>query len=303
MSLRVGCLFAVALAQPAYAATVTLAWDPNPEADIAGYVIFYGTEPGVYTTRLDVGNRTSQSITGLADGARYYFAVQAYDTAFLYSALSQAISAETFVVDPSCPPLMLCIATDEGPSLTCPAPVAVSPQGNPVPVTVAPTVSNAAEPVTITCTPESGSPFPVGVTPVTCVALDSLERTASCSTAVLVKPASNPWTSLTMTKPTGRASFVAHATVPLAAAALDSDGTILRVEFYADSTFIGNGDWNGSEYTFEWTNVAPGNYHVLAKATDGNGFSVTSAALDVSVSPEYFRRVPPTWDPSMGVQQ
>jgi hypothetical protein len=106
-----------------------------------------------------------------------------------------------------------------------------------------------------------------------------------------------------ITSPTGGASFVADTTVPLAAIAVDSDGTILHVEFYADSMFIGNGDWKGSEYTFEWTNVAPGNYQVVAKATSGNGVSMTSAAIELAVSREYLPRVPPTWDPSTGARR
>ena len=45
------------LPQMASAATVTVAWDRNPEPDIAGYRISYGTVSGVYTNTVDVGNR------------------------------------------------------------------------------------------------------------------------------------------------------------------------------------------------------------------------------------------------------
>ena len=31
------------------AATITLAWDRNPETNIGGYVLYYGTGPGQYT--------------------------------------------------------------------------------------------------------------------------------------------------------------------------------------------------------------------------------------------------------------
>jgi lysophospholipase L1-like esterase len=45
-------------------------------------------------------------------------------------------------------------------------------------------------PVTLTCTPQSGSAFPVGVTKVTCTATDAIQRPNSCSfTATVVGPA------------------------------------------------------------------------------------------------------------------
>ncbi len=73
------------------AATVTATWNANPESDIAGYKLSYGTQTGVYTTTVDVGNVTSRALT-LTNGQRYYFAVQAYNT----SAMTSAYSAEVF---------------------------------------------------------------------------------------------------------------------------------------------------------------------------------------------------------------
>ena len=71
-----------ALAPQAFAASTTLQWDPNSEPDLSGYTIHYGsTVSRAYATHLDVGKTVvSQSITGLADGTTYYFAVTARDT-------------------------------------------------------------------------------------------------------------------------------------------------------------------------------------------------------------------------------
>ena len=57
------------------AATVTLAWDRNPESTVINYSVFAGTAAGVYTLGIAVGNRTDWTFTGLADNTRYYFAV------------------------------------------------------------------------------------------------------------------------------------------------------------------------------------------------------------------------------------
>jgi hypothetical protein len=58
-------------------AAVTLAWNPNPEPDVEGYIVSYGTSSGQYTTSVPVGNTTSHTITNLFTGQTYYFALQA----------------------------------------------------------------------------------------------------------------------------------------------------------------------------------------------------------------------------------
>ena len=63
-----------------FAAQVTLAWDKNPESDIAGYKVHYGTSSGSYDYSVDVGNYNSCTISGLEEGTNYYFAASAYNT-------------------------------------------------------------------------------------------------------------------------------------------------------------------------------------------------------------------------------
>lgn len=62
--------------------TVDLAWDPNPEADLRGYILHVGQQSGNYIDSFDIGNFTTGSIPGLTTGITYYFVVTAYnDTA------------------------------------------------------------------------------------------------------------------------------------------------------------------------------------------------------------------------------
>ena len=68
------------------AGTVTLAWDPNPEKDLAGYRIYYGTESGNLVLLKDVGNVTMVTLT-LPNGV-YYFHATAYNTSNLESPYS-----------------------------------------------------------------------------------------------------------------------------------------------------------------------------------------------------------------------
>jgi lysophospholipase L1-like esterase len=75
------------------------------------------------------------------------------------------------------------------PTVTCPvSPVPVTTSnGQPAVVTYASAaVTGGTTPVSLSCTPASGSAFAVGSTAVTCTATDAVHRTASCSFTVTV---------------------------------------------------------------------------------------------------------------------
>ena len=63
----------------ACAIQITLAWDPNNEPDVAGYIVYYGSQSRYYDYDVDVGSYNSVTISGLAEEVIYYFAVTAYD--------------------------------------------------------------------------------------------------------------------------------------------------------------------------------------------------------------------------------
>jgi hypothetical protein len=82
--------------QAAQAATLTLAWDANPEPDIAGYILSWGTQAGgYYANSVNVGNQTSWQVTGLASATVYHFVVRGYNTAGLISDFSAEVSGRT----------------------------------------------------------------------------------------------------------------------------------------------------------------------------------------------------------------
>jgi PKD repeat protein len=63
----------------ALAGTIKLAWNPVTDPSLAGYAIYYGPSAGNYPSRVDVGNVTSYTVSGLIEGSTYHFAVTAYD--------------------------------------------------------------------------------------------------------------------------------------------------------------------------------------------------------------------------------
>lgn len=67
--------------------SVALRWRASPDADAAGYLVYYGESSGEYfgtgaaagPSPVDVGKRTSFVVDGLRNGTLYYFSIAAYD--------------------------------------------------------------------------------------------------------------------------------------------------------------------------------------------------------------------------------
>ena len=78
--------------QAAFAGTVSLAWDPNTQPELAGYLVYFGTASRTYGAPLDVGNVTSYTIANLPNGT-YYFAVKAHSLSGELSDFSNEVSA------------------------------------------------------------------------------------------------------------------------------------------------------------------------------------------------------------------
>src|SRR5712692_1984665 len=76
--------------------SASLAWDAVTAPNLSGYRVYFGTAPGTYLQPLgqgiSVGNVTAYTLTGLASGSLYYFAVTAFDTLGMESAYSNEVS-------------------------------------------------------------------------------------------------------------------------------------------------------------------------------------------------------------------
>ncbi|MGA1867761.1 MAG: Ig-like domain-containing protein [bacterium] len=75
--------------------TINLSWSANTEHDLAGYRIYYRTEPGEYGEAIDVGNQTSYLVTGLEPCTIYYLAISAVDLSDNESYLSRSVNIST----------------------------------------------------------------------------------------------------------------------------------------------------------------------------------------------------------------
>lgn len=111
-------------------------------------------------------------------------------------------------------------------------------------------------------------------------------RTAAATftnvTARAIAGGGNQPPSVTLTSPSAGAAFTAPATMAMAATASDTDGGVVRVDFYRGSTLVGTD--TSSPYTATWSSAPAGTYSLTAVATDTDGDTTRSAAVSVTVN-------------------
>lgn len=69
--------------------SATLRWDANKEPDLSGYMVYCGSESGIYDYLVDVGNTNSWPIP--PEIGRYYMVITAYDSTGNESGFSQEV--------------------------------------------------------------------------------------------------------------------------------------------------------------------------------------------------------------------
>lgn len=106
--------------------------------------------------------------------------------------------------------------------------------------------------------------------------------TTSAGVTITVNPPDTLPPVVSLTSPADAATFLAPATIQLAANASDSDG-IAKVEFFHGANKIGE-DIN-EPYEITWSNVAAGSYTLTARATDTLTATTVSAPVSITVSP------------------
>ena len=101
-------------------------------------------------------------------------------------------------------------------------------------------------------------------------------------TARTLTPGTNQPPTVAIISPIAGQSFTAPASLTIAAAASDSDGTIAGVDFYVGSQVVATD--STSPYQAVWSNVLAGSYSLTAVARDNSGGSRTSGAVAITVT-------------------
>jgi uncharacterized repeat protein (TIGR01451 family) len=112
-------------------------------------------------------------------------------------------------------------------------------------------------------------------------ATDSYDKTCTSLPVVITVNPSEP--TVEITSPVNGEIFTSPASITIDADVTDSYA-VNFVEFFANSKRIGRIE-NASPYTFEWNDVKPGVYNLMAKATDELGLSSISKSVLIIVVP------------------
>jgi regulation of enolase protein 1 (concanavalin A-like superfamily) len=126
------------------------------------------------------------------------------------------------------------------------------------------------------------SSVPAGGYTLTAVATDNGGATRTSASVSITVNTTNQLPSVSITAPVNGATFVAPASVGIAASASDPDGSVAGVDFYAGTALIGTDTTNPFGAT--WSNVAAGTYSLTAIARDDRGASRTSASVTITVA-------------------
>ena len=122
-----------------------------------------------------------------------------------------------------------------------------------------------------------------------------LTSTSSAVTVAVTNTAPvNQVPNVSLTSPVNGTSTTAPGSFNLTASAADSDGSIVKVEFYNGAVLLFTD--NAAPYAYTWTNAAVGVYTLTAKATDNVGSVAVSPAVSVSVIAQGGACTAPVWD-------
>ena len=110
-------------------------------------------------------------------------------------------------------------------------------------------------------------------------------------------PGSNWPPNVTITQPEDGAAFTPSQTIEIEADALDFDGFVVMVEFFANGSKIAE-DTDGSDgWTTSWSDHPEDSYSLTAQATDNEGAATTSPAVEIMVVVLPPPPPPPPWPP------
>ena len=100
---------------------------------------------------------------------------------------------------------------------------------------------------------------------------------------MLLATNANPSPVVSLASPSDGSTFVAPASLSLAATVVSNAHSIVKVQFYSNATNL-LGEDAAPPYVYAWTNVAAGNYSLIARGVFDTNATVDSASANVTVT-------------------
>ena len=211
--------------------------------------------------------------------------IQITQAAMAYSCMIEVEAWGTDAAPGNAAPAVAITAPVNGAAFTAPANIGVAADANDTDGTIARVDFYAnGNPIGT----DSTSPYalvwsqpPPGTYSLTAVAVDDDGASATSAAVQITVSSPNAPPTVSITAPANGASFTAPASITIDANAGDTDGTVQKVDFYADGNPIGTD--STSPYSIVWGDVATGSYTLTAVATDDDGATKTSTGVGVTV--------------------
>ncbi len=273
-------LVLVSLVAEVQAASVTLAWDPSPSQDVAGYKIYYGPFSGIYTNTIGVGKALTGTVSGLLVGVRNYFAITAYDT----NGIESDFSNEIGYLNPFLKPVVSLTTPAFGVSYTAPAAISlaagVSANGHSI------TKVQFYRGTTL-LGEDSTAPYAFSWNNVIAGSYALKARVlydfgSILDSSLVNVNVTNPLPKVALNAPSNGSSYLAPAVVNLSASVTANGHSITKVQFYNGTNLIG--EKGVSPYSVSWSNAVAGSYALRARTVyDGSRF-VDSLVVNVGIT-------------------
>ena len=278
----------LALPTVGFAAAVLLNWDPSPDADLAGYNVYYqagssalpfsGTGATEGNAPINAANTTSTTVAGLDPGSSYYFAVTAYNTAGVESVYSNVIE-----IPESVPPVVRISYPSNNESVNGSVTVAASASDNVGVVSVQFYVDGVLQ-ATDTAAPYvftwNTSSLTNGAYSLSAKAFDAAGNEGqSANVAVTVAGDTTP-PAVSLTAPGNNASVSGRVTVTASAS---DNVAVTNIEIYDNGALVFASNVSPAAYNWNSVLAANGIHTLSAKAYDAAGNIGQSTNLIVSV--------------------
>jgi hypothetical protein len=266
----------------------TLTWDANPEPDLIGYRVSYGTASGVHTTSVDVGKVLTYNLTP-PSGQRYYIVVQAYNDAGVSPKSNEVVLDLTTTTISNQPPTLNQPANQSG--FVGSSATLVLSGSDPENATLRYSATGLPAGLSLNSSSGaiSGTLQTAGNYSVTATVSDgslSASRTFSWTVSTqptsTTPPASTDTTAPTVsiTSPSNNETLNAQ-NVKVRATASDAGG-VRSVRYSVNGNAL-SGEISTAPYTYTWdlSSVASGTYQLTARAVDmaGNAGTATISVI------------------------